>query len=173
MYWSGAIGSSMVVFCSMGFAVSSLTGIGQPECELKVLSSGEEVITCNDGSVSRVESGTDESSSDRMDFRGRDLSGLDLRQFDLRGAIFDGAVLTNVQFQGVDLTGASFEGASLYEVDLREANLTAVRFQDATLTQSRLEGALWHDTICPSGVSSGANSDTCRGQLTAEQATEN
>ena len=88
-----------------------------------------------------------------------------LRDFDLRGARFDGAVLTNVELQGVDLTGASFQGATLYFVDLRETKLERVNLSDAMITRSYLDGAVWSETVCPSGVVSSDNFGTCRGQL--------
>ena len=164
MYWTGALGGALVVFCGMGLAVGQLTGVPEPECELKVLPSGEEVITCKDGTVSRVET-EDQHGSDAMDFRGRELDGIDLREFDLRGARFDGAVLMNVEFRGADLTGASFEGATLYFVDLRETKLENVNLNNAVVSRSHLEGAQWLKTICPTGISSSDNYGTCRGQL--------
>lgn len=164
MYWTGALGGALVVFCGMGLAVGQLTGVPEPECELKVLQSGEEVITCRDGSVSRVET-QETGQSDAMDFRGRELDGIDLREFDLRGARFDGAVLMNVEFRGADLTGASFEGATLYFVDLRETKLENVNMNNAVVSRSHLEGAEWSETICPTGILSSENYGTCRGQL--------
>jgi len=164
MYWTGALGGAMVVFCGMGLAVGTMGGTPEPECELSVLPSGQEVITCKDGSVSPVRAAL-KSKSDAMDFRGRELDGVDLRLFDLRGARFDGAILTNVEFRGVDLTGASFEGATLYVVDFREANLEGVNLKNAVVSRSHLEGVLWGETICPTGVTSSNNFGTCRGQL--------
>ena len=164
MYWTGALGGAMVLFCGMGLAVGQFTGASEPECSLQVLADGAEVITCSDGSVSRVNPDSS-ANSDAMDFSGRELDGVDLRDFDLRGARFDGAILTNVELRGVDLTGASFEGATLYFVDLRETTLEKVNLSDAVITRSYLDGVRWNETVCPTGVLSTANFGTCRGQL--------
>ena len=164
MYWTGALGGAMVLCCGMGLAVGQLTDTNEPECSLQVLEDGAEVITCKDGSVSRVDSGSSEHL-DAMDFRGRELDGIDLRDFDLRGARFDGAILTNVELRGADLTGASFQGATLYFVDLRETKLESVDFSDAVITRSYLDGVVWNETVCPTGVVSTTNFGTCRGQL--------
>ena len=164
MYWTGALGVAMVLCCGMGLAVGQLTEASEPECSLQVLADGTEVITCTDGSVNRVHSETSDTS-DAMDFSGRELDGVDLRDFDLRGARFDGAILTNVELRGVDLTGASFQGATLYFVDLRETTLEKVDLTNAVITRSYLDGVMWSETVCPTGVLSTANFVTCRGQL--------
>ena len=153
----------MVLCCGMGLAVGQFAGTSEPECSLKVLADGAEVITCTDGTVSRVDMGN--VPSDALDFSGRELDGLDLRDFDLRGARFDGAILTNVELRGVDLTGASFQGATLYSVDLRETTLENVNLSDAVITRSHLDGVTWRETVCPTGVLSTSNFGTCRGQL--------
>ena len=164
MYWTGALGGAVMLCCGMGLAVGQFATASEPKCSLQVLSDGAEVITCSDGSVSRVDA-DGANSMDAMDFSGRELDGVDLRDFDLRGARFDGAVLTNVELQGVDLTGASFQGATLYFVDLRETKLERVNLSDAMITRSYLDGAVWSETVCPSGVVSNDNFGTCRGQL--------
>ena len=163
MYWTGALGGAMVLFCGMGLAVGKFSETPKPECSLKVLDDGSEIVTCQDGTVSRLDRGSEDESA--MDFRGRELDGVDLRDFDLRGARFDGATLTNVELRGVDLTGASFQGATLYFVDLRETKLDGVDLKDAVITKSYLDGVTWAETVCPTGVLSSSNFGTCRGQL--------
>lgn len=153
----------MVLFCGMGLAVGQFSGTPEPECSLQVLNDGSEIITCQDGTVSRLNPETEAEGA--MDFRGRELDGVDLRDFDLRGARFDGATLTNVELRGADLTGASFQGATLYFVDLRETTLESVDLKDAVITKSYLDGVTWSETVCPTGVLSTSNFGTCRGQL--------
>ena len=62
-------GSDVVLW--NGLAVGQFATASEPKCSLQVLSDGAEVITCSDGSVSRVAMGP----MDAMDFSGRELEG--------------------------------------------------------------------------------------------------
>ena len=67
-------------------------------------------------------------------------------QRDLRGAIFDNAILTKVDFTGADLQGASLEnaqlqGASLQSAQLQGAQLGSAQLQGGTLAFAKLQGA--------------------------------
>jgi uncharacterized protein YjbI with pentapeptide repeats len=65
---------------------------------------------------------------------------------DLRGAIFDLATLTKVDFEGADLEGASLtlaqlQGASLLQAQLQGASLVGAQLQGASLGGAQLQGA--------------------------------
>jgi uncharacterized protein YjbI with pentapeptide repeats len=56
------------------------------------------------------------------------LAGKDLSYTDLRRAVFTGANLTRVNFEGCNLTGADFTGAILLDANLRGTDLTGAQF---------------------------------------------
>jgi len=69
---------------------------------------------------------------------------------DLRGAIFDFAVLTKVDFTGAKLEGASLgaaqlQGSSLFQAELQGSTLDLVHFPGGSLIDARLEGASLDD----------------------------
>ena len=55
----------------------------------------------------------------------------DLSHVDLSNAIFDGAMLSDIDFQFANLTGVSFRNASVKCSDFRHANLCGVSFEGA------------------------------------------
>src|SRR5262245_48864064 len=77
-----------------------------------------------------------------------------LRSVDLSGAIFDGAMLSDIDFQFANLAGVSFRNASVKCSDFRSANLCgasfegaaveAVLFAGANLADIRIDGATYY-----------------------------
>ncbi|MEM7139568.1 MAG: pentapeptide repeat-containing protein [Actinomycetota bacterium] len=110
------------------------------------------------------------------DFTGANLDGLEsmISEFDgvsfesasLRGANLNGSALGNLYAAGADFTGALIRSTSL-----RDSDFSGVDFTDADLlgaggaTSSDFTGAVWNNTVCPSGVNSDANGGTCIGEL--------
>ena len=74
MYWTGALGGAVMLCCGMGLAVGQFATASEPKCSLQVLSDGAEVITCSDGSVSRVNA-DGANNMDAMDFSGGSRRG--------------------------------------------------------------------------------------------------
>lgn len=64
-----------------------------------------------------------------------------LQYADLSGAIFDGAMLSDIDFQFANLTGVSFRNASVKCSDFRSANLCGVSFEGAGVEAVLLTGA--------------------------------
>jgi uncharacterized protein YjbI with pentapeptide repeats len=92
------------------------------------------------------------------DLTGAQLSGVDLIAADLTDAILTNADLTDAQLSGTDLTDADLTGTDLTNAYFNHADLPG-----ATGTPSSTAGADWGDTICPTGINSDDNGDTCDG----------
>ncbi len=79
--------------------------------------------------------------ADGVDFNGADLTGSLLTNGFFRGANFEDADLTNVDFTGSDLTGANFRDTDLSGADFEIANLTGADFTGANTTDATFKGA--------------------------------
>jgi uncharacterized protein YjbI with pentapeptide repeats len=69
----------------------------------------------------------------------------DLQHVDLSGAVFDGAILSDIDFQFANLTGVSFRDANVKCSDFRSANLRGVSFEGAAVEAVLLNGANLED----------------------------
>lgn len=103
------------------------------------------------------------------DFEAANLSGGNLSNARLRSSRFYAANLTGTSFYEADLTGADLTNANLTGGNVQYANLTNVNFTRADLqgvstSGAVVTGAVWNDTICPTGVNSNNNLGTCVGQ---------
>jgi uncharacterized protein YjbI with pentapeptide repeats len=78
----------------------------------------------------------DLASLTKVDFEGAQLQGASLQQASLQSASLDGA-----QLQGAWLQGAQFKGASLEHGQLQGAYLVRTELQGASLEEARLQGA--------------------------------
>ncbi len=80
-----------------------------------------------------------------------DLGGATLARASLSGATLLAADLTGASLAGASLPNADLGGVNLTDADLSWANLIGANIAGATLT-----GAIWRDTTCPDGSTSGA-----------------
>ncbi len=86
-----------------------------------------------------------------------------LKGANLRGADFTGAKLHGVEFTAADLRDAILREADLsstylYQADLRGADLTRAKFLHADMEETKLEGAIFCDTLMPDGT---IRNDSC------------
>jgi uncharacterized protein YjbI with pentapeptide repeats len=82
----------------------------------------------------------DFASLSRVDFEGAQLQEASLKQTQLQGASLAGA-----QLQGASLDDAQLQGASLYGAQLQGASLTGAQLQGASLDDAQLQGASLDD----------------------------
>lgn len=84
-------------------------------------------------------------------FTNADLTEADMNEANLQGAFFNGADVSDVDFSESDLSGATFQGADIEDADFTEANLTNANFRSA----ENVDTAVFENTICPDGITSG------------------
>ncbi len=116
-----------------------------------------------------------ETSSDAVScqLRGVNLAGAQLADAglwntDLSGANLAGANLRHARFDHANLTGANLRGADLSDAILLDVRFVNADLTDAVLTGSMVNnadftGATWHNTTCPSGLTSELLGGTCVG----------
>lgn len=96
-------------------------------------------------------------------FAGALLDGVSFAATSLNGADFRNATLLDVEFDSVTTRGADFTGAALDGVAFEEVDLSGALFAEALVSNTAFEAS-----ICPNGVASDDNSDTCADILRAE-----
>ena len=110
------------------------------------------------------------------DFSGQTQSRPNYRVAELRCANFDNTTLAQPDFDQSDLSGATFVGARLSQPDCNGSKMIGVDFSGAVLAQgdfvncdltgadlrtATLSNIDWVNTICPNGVNSDEQGNTC------------
>lgn len=88
-----------------------------------------------------------ERSPPVAELRGAILEGADLTEADLRGVILEGGDLTWANLKNADFIGADLRGATLERANLESADFTMSDLSKANLTRAGLKGAIlaWAD----------------------------
>ena len=124
-----------------------------------------------------------------VDLHSSNLAGTDLQGADLTGATLTGVItgqitgtpevlpanwelidgylvgpgagLNRAGLAGANLSGLDLENAYLAVANLRNVNFTNADLAGAEIADADVNGAIWSNTICPSGVNSDSNNHTC------------
>ena len=97
--------------------------------------------------------------NENFDYSNYQNSSIDFSNGSFKNSTFKFAALASANFDNADLTGADLSSSNLENAALNGTNLTNANLQGADLLGVSADGAIFSNTICPTGNNSDDSSD--------------